>query len=58
MKIKMLKNVFDDDIKIWSKDDIYEVEKNSNTYWVIKEINGEKYAVSKFELNKEYEVII
>lgn len=58
MKIKMLNDRFDNDIKIWSKDDIYEVKYNINSYYEIKEINGQKYAVSKTELNKEFEVIV
>lgn len=58
MRIKMLNDRFDNETKIWRKNDIFIVKNNADTtYFMIKIINGEKYGVSKAQLNKEYIIV-
>ena len=53
----MKNTIKDDGILIWSKDDVYEIEENTiNPYYIIKEINGQPYAIGIEELN-EYEIV-
>lgn len=56
MKIKMLRTVYDndDDIKIWSKGEIIEVnEKTKNDFYIVQN----KYGVYKKDLGKEFTIV-
>ena len=52
MVIEMLKTRKDGDITVWNKGDVYNVKNTSNSYYEIKEIDGQLYGVGKNEKNE------
>lgn len=47
MKIVMLNDVFDEDVLIWNKGDIFEVEENDSSRYILKTVGEVKFAISK-----------
>ena len=54
--IQMLKTKKDGRLTIWNKGDVYNVEDTDNSFYTIKELNGELYGIDKKE-TKEFIVI-
>ena len=43
----MLADVFDDEVLIWNKGDIFEVEENDSSRYILKTMGETKFAISK-----------
>lgn len=57
MKIKLLQDGYDNDKKIFSKDEICEIIRQSENMLYIKEIDGEHYCLSKIDEGKYFTIL-